>query len=95
MRLPSSLKKRLPNYVPEEDDAMKKHITAKHRKLSAGSRIVASLKEAVDWVEGKDVRVRVAKMEVFEYWRQAATWKESVSSEATFNTSGNASRGKE
>jgi hypothetical protein len=43
---------------------MKKHITAKHRKLSAGSRIVASLKEAVDWVEGKDVRVRVTKMEV-------------------------------
>ena len=43
---------------------MKKHITAKHRKLSAGSRIVASLKEAVDWVEGKDVAVRVTKVNV-------------------------------
>ena len=43
---------------------MKKHITAKQRKPSAGSRIVASLKEAVDWVEGKDVRVRVTKVEV-------------------------------
>ena len=43
---------------------MKKQITAKHRKLSAGSRIVSSLKEAVDWVEGKNVRVRVTKVEV-------------------------------
>ena len=43
---------------------MKKHITAKQRKPSAGSRIVASLKEAVDWVEGKDVRVRVTEMKV-------------------------------
>ena len=43
---------------------MKKHITAKQRKPSAGSRIVASLKEAVDWAEGKDVRVRVTKVEV-------------------------------
>jgi putative transcriptional regulator len=43
---------------------MKKHITAKQRKPSPGSRIVASLKEAVDWVEGKDVRVRVTKVKV-------------------------------
>jgi putative transcriptional regulator len=43
---------------------MKKHTTAKRRKLSAGSRIVASLKEAVDWVEGKDVAVRVTKVNV-------------------------------
>ena len=43
---------------------MKKHITAKQRKPSAGSRIVASLKEAVDWVEGKDVAVRVTKVNV-------------------------------
>jgi putative transcriptional regulator len=43
---------------------MRKHITAKQRKPSAGSRIVASLKEAVDWVEGKDVRVRVTKVKV-------------------------------
>ena len=43
---------------------MKKHITEKQRKPSAGSRIVASLKEAVDWVEGKDVRVRVTKVKV-------------------------------
>jgi putative transcriptional regulator len=43
---------------------MKKHITAKQRKPSSGSRIVASLKEAVDWAEGKDVRVRVTRVEV-------------------------------
>jgi putative transcriptional regulator len=43
---------------------MKKHITAKQSKPSAGSRIVASLKEAVDWVEGKDVAVRVTKVKV-------------------------------
>ena len=43
---------------------MKKRITAKQRKPSAGSRIVASLKEAVDWVEGKDVAVRVTKVNV-------------------------------
>lgn len=31
---------------------------------SAGSRILASLREAVDWVEGKDVAVRVTHVEV-------------------------------
>ena len=29
------------------------------RKPSAGRRILASLQEAVDWVEGKDVPVRI------------------------------------
>jgi hypothetical protein len=43
---------------------MKTHITAKKREPSAGSRIVASLKEAVEWVEGKDVRVCITKMDV-------------------------------
>ena len=31
---------------------------------SAGSRIIASLQEAVDWVEGQDVGVRVTTVEV-------------------------------
>ena len=31
---------------------------------SAGSRIIASLQEAVDWVEGQDVAVRVTTVEV-------------------------------
>ena len=43
---------------------MKKKRTTKQRKPSAGSRIVASLKEAVDWVEGKDVAVRVTTVHV-------------------------------
>ena len=30
----------------------------------AGSRIIASLQEAVDWVEGQDVAVRVTPVEV-------------------------------
>ncbi|MGA7221046.1 MAG: type II toxin-antitoxin system MqsA family antitoxin [Candidatus Sulfotelmatobacter sp.] len=33
-------------------------------KPTAGSRIIASLKEAVDWAEGKDVPVRVTTVEV-------------------------------
>jgi|UPI0004B863BB hypothetical protein len=36
-----------------------KNIPTKRRKPSAGSRIIASLREAVDWAEGKDVSVRV------------------------------------
>ena len=36
----------------------------KQRKPSAGSRIVTSLKEAVDWAEGRDVAVRVTTVEV-------------------------------
>jgi hypothetical protein len=34
------------------------------KKPSAGSRIIASLKEVVDWVEGNDVAVRVSSVEV-------------------------------
>ncbi|MCX6610983.1 MAG: type II toxin-antitoxin system MqsA family antitoxin [Acidobacteria bacterium] len=33
-------------------------------KVRAGSRILESLREAVDWVEGKDVAVRVSTVEV-------------------------------
>ena len=43
---------------------MKKTRTVKVRKPSSGSRIIASLQEAVDWVEGKDVAVRVTTVEV-------------------------------
>jgi putative transcriptional regulator len=43
---------------------MKNTRTKKSRKPSAGSRIVASLREAVDWVEGKDVPVRITTVEV-------------------------------
>ncbi len=44
-------------------DAMKKTKTIRVQKHSAGSRIIASLREAVDWVEGKDVPVRVSTVE--------------------------------
>jgi len=37
---------------------------ATRSKLRAGSRILESLREAVDWVEGKDVAVRVSTVEV-------------------------------
>jgi putative transcriptional regulator len=43
---------------------MKKRIPVRQRKPSAGSRIIASLKEAVDWAEGKSVDVRVTTVEV-------------------------------
>ena len=43
---------------------MKKARTSVGRESSAGSRIVASLREAVDWAEGKDVAVRVTPVEV-------------------------------
>jgi putative transcriptional regulator len=43
---------------------MKKTPSANHRKPSAGSRIIASLGEAVDWAEGKNVPVRVTMVEV-------------------------------
>ena len=33
-------------------------------KVRAGSRILESLREAVDWVEGKDVAVRVSTVHV-------------------------------
>ena len=43
---------------------MKNSRTTKRRKPSAGGRIIASLREAVDWAEGKDVPVRVTTVEV-------------------------------
>ena len=44
---------------------MKRARSAKKDKApSAGSRIVASLQEAVDWVEGKSVPVRITKVHV-------------------------------
>ena len=43
---------------------MKKKPVTKQRTPSAGSRIVASLREAVEWVEGKDVAVRVTTVNV-------------------------------
>ena len=43
---------------------MKKKNAIKLRRESAGSRIIASLREAVDWVEGKDIAVRVSTVDV-------------------------------
>ena len=43
---------------------MKKARTIVARKLSGGNRIIASLKQAVDWAEGKDVPVRMTQVEV-------------------------------
>jgi putative transcriptional regulator len=43
---------------------MKKNLGTKKRPPSAGRRIIASLKEAVVWAEGKDVAVRVSTVEV-------------------------------
>lgn len=43
---------------------MKNSRTTKRRKPTAGSRIIASLREAVDWVEGKDVPIRVTTVDV-------------------------------
>jgi len=43
---------------------MKKAQNTKRRRPSAGSRIIASLKEAVDWVEGRNAAVRVTTVEV-------------------------------
>jgi len=42
---------------------MTKKRATKETKPSAGSRIIASLKEAVDWVEGKNVPVRVTTID--------------------------------
>ena len=41
-----------------------KRTTEKQRTPRAGSRIVASLREAVEWVEGKHVGVRVTTVNV-------------------------------
>jgi putative transcriptional regulator len=43
---------------------MKRTQWARKGKPTAGGRIIASLKEAVDWAEGKDVPVRVTTVEV-------------------------------
>lgn len=45
---------------------MKQSPTTKPTKSGAGSRIVASLREAVDWAEGKDVAARISVVEVPE-----------------------------
>jgi hypothetical protein len=50
--------------LPEEDDAMEKKPGTKQRSPSAGRRIIANLKEAVAWAEGKDVAVRVTTVAV-------------------------------
>jgi hypothetical protein len=41
---------------------VKKRIKTNRKSPSAGSRIIASLNEAIAWVEGKDVAVRVTKV---------------------------------
>lgn len=43
---------------------MAKTMSKKSPKVTAGDQIVASLREAVDWAEGKDVPVRVATVDV-------------------------------
>jgi putative transcriptional regulator len=43
---------------------MKKTHTTKRRKPSAGSRIIASLREVVDWAEGKKVLVPITTVKV-------------------------------
>ena len=43
---------------------MKNSRTTKQRKPTAGSRIIASLREAIDWAEGKDLPVRVTTVKV-------------------------------
>jgi putative transcriptional regulator len=50
--------------LSQKDVAMKKPIVKNTSRRSGGSRILASLREAVDWVEGKDVAVRVTTVEV-------------------------------
>jgi putative transcriptional regulator len=41
-----------------------KQASTKKRKPGAGTRILASLKEAVDWAEGKNVAVRTSTVQV-------------------------------
>lgn len=43
---------------------MKNNQRIKQRKRTAGKRIIASLREAVDWVEGGKVGVRMTTVEV-------------------------------
>ncbi len=51
-------------------------IAAKRRKPPAGSRIIASLQEAVDWAEGKDVAVQLPPLKPRKstYARFAGAW---------------------
>jgi hypothetical protein len=43
---------------------MKQARTSMERKPGAGSRIVASLQEALDWAESNDFALRVSQVEV-------------------------------
>jgi putative transcriptional regulator len=43
---------------------MKKNPITRQRSPSAGRRIIASLKEAVEWAEGREVAVRVTTVKV-------------------------------
>jgi putative transcriptional regulator len=43
---------------------MKDTRSARQRKPSAGNRVIASLREAVDWAEGQDLPVRITTVEV-------------------------------
>ena len=66
---------------------MKNPRTTKSRKPSAGSRIMASIREAVDWAEGKDVPVRVTTVEV-PVFDVRATRKRLCLIEITFDERG-------
>ena len=50
--------------ISKEDGKAKKTPAVRRTKASAGSQIIASLKEAVDWAEGKDVPVAVTTVKV-------------------------------
>jgi len=52
------------NTEQHNDYHMKAPHKTKLRKPSEGSRIIASLKEAVDWTEGKSVPVRLTTLQV-------------------------------
>jgi putative transcriptional regulator len=50
--------------LPEDGAEMKNTRAVARRKPSAGSRIIESLRQAVDWAEGKEVSVRVSSVDV-------------------------------
>jgi putative transcriptional regulator len=50
--------------ISKGEGEMKKTRTSRRSKASVGRRIIASLREAVDWAEGKDIPVRVTTVEV-------------------------------
>jgi putative transcriptional regulator len=63
----NEMKNLLPRLVAgyrKKDEDMEKNPVTKRRTPSPGSRIIASLREAVEWVEGKDVAVRVTTVNV-------------------------------